>query len=130
MTCSDDLVLFIVVIVGGAVGVAVVDALFGVCSEEEEEEMAGPAAAVAGPAAAVAAVAVELDPRFVVQEDGFIQENPFADFSPDDPREFSGGKHKRRYTKRQQKNTRTKKNKTNKKMTKRKKTNKKKYKYV
>ena len=95
--------------------------------------MAGPAAAVAGPAAAVAAVAVELDPRFVVQEDGFIQENPFADFSPedpDDPREFSGGKHKRRYTKRQQKNTRTKKNKTNKKMTKRKKTNKKKYKYV
>jgi hypothetical protein len=33
-------VLFIVVIVGGAVGVAVVDALFGFCSEEEEEEEA------------------------------------------------------------------------------------------
>jgi hypothetical protein len=116
--------------------------------EEEEEEMA---VAVARPATAVAAVAaarsasavaaaarpaaaaLELDPRFV-ERGGFIEEYyPFADFSPEDPedpREFSGGKHKRRYTKRRQNNTRTKKNKRNKKMTKRKKTNKKKYKYV
>ena len=87
------------------------------------------AVAVARPVAAVAvarpAAALELDPR-LVERGGFIEEYPFADLSPEDPedpREFSGGKHKRRYTKRRQKNRRTKK-------TKRKKTNKKKYKYV
>jgi hypothetical protein len=86
--------------------------------EEEEEEMASSAAAVG--AAAVgrpASAAVGLD-RFI--EEGSY---PLADF--DDPREFSGGKHKIRYTKRQRNNRRrTKKNKRNKKMTKRK-TNKK-----
>jgi hypothetical protein len=88
--------------------------------EEEEEEMTG-ASAVTAAVGRPASAAVELDSGFVVQ-DGFIEEYPFADFSPEDPREFSGGgKHKRRYTKRRQKNTRTKKNKRNKKMTKRKK---------
>ena len=73
-----------------------------------------------GPASA----AVGLDPRFVVK-DGFIEYDPLADFDdPDDSREFSGGKHKRRYTKRQRNNRRR--TKKNKKMTKRK-INKKKY---
>ena len=86
--------------------------------QREEKDMAiavaRPASAeVAGVAAAVAAAALELDPRFV-ERGGFIEEYyPFADFSHDDPREFSGGKHKRRYTKRRQNNTRTKKNKRN-----------------
>ena len=106
--------------------------LQGLQREEEEEEMASATAvgaaavgAAAVGAAAVGATAVELDPRFV-ERDGFIEEEyyPFADFSPDDRREFSGGKHKRRYTKRQRNNRRR--TKKNKKMTKRK-TNKKKY---
>jgi hypothetical protein len=89
--------------------------------QREEEEMTG----VAGSASTAASAGVELDSGFVVQ-DGFIEKNPFTDFNdpddPDDSREFSGGKHKRRYTKRQQNNRRR--TKKNKKMTKRK-TNKK-----
>ena len=66
-----------------------------------------------------AVVVPALDPRFVVQ-DGFIEENPFADSNDDtEDHEFSGGKRKRRYTKRRRQNN--KKTKKNKKMKKRKK---------
>ena len=80
------------------------------------------AAAAVGPASA----AVELNSGFRVGDDGFIEENSFEKnlFADYDPDELSGGKHKRRYTKRQRNNRRR--TKKNKKMTKRK-TNKKKY---
>lgn len=73
----------------------------------------------AGAGAAVVAptVAAALDPRFVVQ-DGFIEENPFANSDDEIDDDLSGGKRKRRYTRRRQQNTR--KTKKNKKMKKRK----------
>jgi hypothetical protein len=89
----------------------------------------GPASAAVGPASAAvgpASAAVELNSGFRVGDDGFIEENSFEKnlFADYDPDELSGGKHKRRYTKRQRNNRRR--TKKNKKMTKRK-TNKKKY---
>jgi hypothetical protein len=89
----------------------------------------GPASAAVGPASAAVgpASAVELNPGFRVGDDGFIEENSFEKnlFADSDPHEqLSGGKYKRRYTKRQRNNRRR--TKKNKKMTKRK-TNKKKY---